>query len=69
MMQRPILVIGRDSHKSVYDAISLSGCEALLLPCSVDAAFGVALGVTYKSIQTALESYPGQVHVTHKPSV
>ena len=32
----PVMLIGRDSHKAVYDALSLANCDAALLPCNVD---------------------------------
>ena len=34
--QGPVMLIGRDSHKAVFDALSLANCDAALLPCHID---------------------------------
>lgn len=64
-MMRPssesILILGRDSHKSAFDAIQLSGCTAALLPCPVEPQFGVTLGTTLASVKSALDTYGDKV--------
>ena len=56
-----VFIIGRDSHKSVFDAIALAECGVVLLPCYTEPQFGVSLGSSYAAIKKALETYPGQV--------
>lgn len=56
-----ILILGRDSHKSAFDAIQLAGCTAALLPCPVDPKFGIALGTTLESIKYALDTHGNKV--------
>ena len=57
----PIFLIGRDSHKSVYDGLSLGQCDAVLLPCEFDQEFGVPLSVNIQSIETAIKEYKNRV--------
>lgn len=56
-----IFVIGRDSHKSVFDAIALAECDVILLPCYSDAEFGVSLGSSFTAVELALKMHPGKV--------
>ena len=59
-----IFLLGRDSHKSAFDALALSeGCDAVLLPCVTENSFQVSLGVTVDSIQAAINCYGDRVSV------
>jgi arginine/lysine/ornithine decarboxylase len=58
---KSILLMGRDSHKSAFDAISLADCEAALLPCIVENEFGISLGVQTGAIEEALKTYGSDV--------
>jgi arginine/lysine/ornithine decarboxylase len=49
--------VGRDSHKSVFDAISLAGCDAVLLPCHFADDFGISLSVVKERIYEAINIY------------
>ena len=60
--KRPILILGRDSHKSAFDAIGISNCDAVLLPCAIDSCFGVPLGSTYEYIERSLQEYNNVVN-------
>jgi len=57
----PVFLIGKDSHKSVYDGLSLGQCDAVLLPCEHDREFGVPLGVSIQSIEAAIKEYKSRV--------
>ena len=59
--QRSVLILGRDSHKSAFDALVLADCDAALLPCYCDPKFGIPYGVEYESIQCALNDHRGNV--------
>ena len=54
-------VIGRDSHKSVVDAIALAGCDALAISCHIEESFGLPLGMNFSPLQSVLESHQGKV--------
>jgi len=56
-----IFLVGRDSHKSVFDALDLCGCNAALLPCEHVNSFGVTLGVSFDDIYEALQIHKSQV--------
>lgn len=56
-----ILILGRDSHKSAFDAVQLAGCSAALLSCPVEPRFGIALGTTLLSVKCALDKHGDQV--------
>lgn len=60
---RSIFMVGRDAHKSVFDALSITqDCDAVLLPCALDTGtFQVSLGVTLDSIQQAIHTYGSKV--------
>lgn len=60
-----LLLLGRDSHKSAFDALSLSpdGCDGVLLPCELDSSFQVSLGVTIHTIQKAIDIYGTRVSI------
>ena len=42
---RSVLLLGRDSHKSAFDALQLADIDAAILPVQTDPEFGVPLGV------------------------
>lgn len=44
-------MLARDSHKSVFDGLRLSGSSAVLLPTAVDGRFGVLLGPDVQQIK------------------
>ena len=54
-------VIGRDSHKSVVDAIALAGCDALAISCHIEESFGLPLGMNFSPLRSVLESHQGKV--------
>lgn len=43
--KRSVIMVTRDSHKSVFDALEIANCDAWVLPCSIDEQFGVSTGV------------------------
>ena len=43
--KRPILIVTRDAHKSVFDALWVAQCDAFVLPCLVEESMGVSLGL------------------------
>ena len=60
--EKSIFLISRDSHKSVFDALTLAQeCDAVVLPCAQEHAFQVSLGITLDSIQQAIHQYGKQV--------
>lgn len=65
-VDKSIFLIGQDSHKSVFDALSLAhDCDAVLLPCAQDHSFQVSLGVTVDSIRQAIELHGTQVRLKY----
>jgi lysine decarboxylase len=56
-------LIGRDAHKSVYDAVELTGCNSIVLPCHVDSVCGISLGVDFSTLEATLLRYENQVHM------
>lgn len=59
---RSIFIVGRDAHKSVFDALYLAqDCDAVLLPCPQDSTFHVSLGVTLESIKEAINVHGSKV--------
>lgn len=56
-----VFIVSRDCHKSVFDGLSLSKSDAILLPIDVDPIFQVSCGVddALTTIQLALQRYPG----------
>lgn len=55
--QPPVMLICRDSHKSVYHGLDLAGCDAVLLPCEYDQSFRVSLGIRKEDLQEAILTY------------
>jgi hypothetical protein len=62
--RRSILLLGRDSHKSAFDAISVADCDAALLPCDTDSEFEISLGVHISAVRKALDQYGDQVSIS-----
>lgn len=58
---KTVFLIGRDSHKSVFNGLDLADCDAVVLPCEHDGTFGVSLGVSYDDIKKAIETYGHQI--------
>ena len=56
-----MFILGRDSHKSAFDALSLAECDSILLPCYIDSNFYIPLGISYDSIHEALTVYGSRV--------
>lgn len=54
-------MVSRDSHKSVFDAIKLSGSKAIILPCDYDNKFGIKLGANYSQLSTILNEHSHEV--------
>jgi len=60
---RSILLLGRDSHKSAFDSLSLSSnpCDAVVIPCTIVHEFGVSVGIDVESIKESISRYGEQV--------
>jgi arginine decarboxylase len=58
---RKVMIIARNSHKSVFDALKLCQCDAVLLPVVYDDIFGVPVEVTYETLVSVLEMYRGRI--------
>ena len=58
-----VFLIGRDSHKAVFDALTLANCDAALLPCVTDEEFSLPLGVEFDTVLAALDTYGQQVNL------
>jgi lysine decarboxylase len=58
---RSVFIVGRDSHKSVFDALVLADCDAALLPCQISNEWGISLGVDTESITHVLSLYGERV--------
>jgi len=56
-----VFLLGRDSHKSAFDALSLAGVDGILLPCNYDEKFQIPLGISIKSIKEAIKLYKGKI--------
>jgi arginine/lysine/ornithine decarboxylase len=57
-----VFLVARDCHKSVFDALALSGrCDAVLLPCDMDEEFQVPLGVRIAAVREAVAQFEGRV--------
>ena len=41
---RPVLLVVRDAHKSVFESLSLAQCDAVLVPCLYNDEFQISLG-------------------------
>jgi arginine/lysine/ornithine decarboxylase len=54
-------IVGRDSHKSVFDGLQLTESEAILLPCYSDSVFGISLGVDFTKLEEILIKYQGEI--------
>ena len=53
--RRPRLLITRDAHKAVFDALWVAQCDALVLPCRVQPDFQVSLGADPAALLGALQ--------------
>jgi arginine/lysine/ornithine decarboxylase len=53
-------LIPRDSHKSVFDAVKLADCEAILLPCEVNNDFQISTGAQLEAIRLVFEKYKSE---------
>jgi len=53
--KRPTLIVTRDAHKAVFDALSIAQIDAFVLPCRIDDEFGVSLGPNPTTIMQTLE--------------
>ncbi|WP_040953023.1 aminotransferase class I/II-fold pyridoxal phosphate-dependent enzyme [Gorillibacterium massiliense] len=54
-----ILIVQRNSHKSILNAIALAGAKAVFLSPEWDDEAGLAAGVRLEDVRSALERYPG----------
>ena len=59
----PCFVIGRDSHKSVYDGLRLSDAAAIMIPCDTDPDFEVSLGMKYESLFNMISQRHDEVRI------
>ena len=57
----PYLIVARNAHKAVFDALNLCRCNAILLPVVYDKAFNVPIDVEYEKIEEALKKYKGEI--------
>lgn len=51
----PKLLIGRDSHKAVFDGLRIADAGAIILPCDTDQDFDVSLGISTHDLQQIIE--------------
>jgi len=58
---RRVMLIARNSHKSVFDALKLCQCDAVLLSVQYDSEFAVPIEVAYETITVALKTYGDRV--------
>jgi arginine/lysine/ornithine decarboxylase len=61
--KKSVVIVSRDAHKSVFDALELAQCDALVLPCSIDEAFGVSTGVDADTIIKSIAEF--RAHPDH----
>ncbi|MFP3845143.1 aminotransferase class I/II-fold pyridoxal phosphate-dependent enzyme [Priestia filamentosa] len=52
------ILVQRDSHKSILNALKLTGAHPLFLTPEIDSQTGFSLGVTENDIKDAIENYP-----------
>ena len=62
---KSVFILGKDSHKSAFDGITLAGCDAILLPCIREPMFGISLGVLESHIKQAIDEYRSDVRFIH----
>ena len=55
------MIVARNSHKSVYDALELAQCNALLLPVSYCNQFHVPIDISFDSIVNALQKHNTEI--------
>ena len=56
------LILGRDSHKSAYDGLSIADCDAVVLPCIIETEFNIPIGsFVYENIEIALQIHKENV--------
>ncbi|RYL88163.1 aminotransferase class I/II-fold pyridoxal phosphate-dependent enzyme [Sporolactobacillus sp. THM7-4] len=53
-----VVLVQRDSHKSVFNALKLSGVRPVFLAPSVDPASGLAVGIDPEAWETAIRRFP-----------
>jgi arginine/lysine/ornithine decarboxylase len=58
---RPVLLVVRDAHKSVFESLSLAQCDAVLIPCLYDDEFQLSLGANTQLLIEVLQKYSGKV--------
>mmetsp|Transcript_21668 Transcript_21668/g.31085 ORF Transcript_21668/g.31085 Transcript_21668/m.31085 type:complete len:413 (-) Transcript_21668:246-1484(-) len=60
---KSILLLGRDSHKSAFDSLSLSStpCDAVVIPCTILDEFGVSLGIDVDALHESILKYGDQI--------
>jgi arginine decarboxylase len=52
------ILVQRDSHKSILNALKLTGAHPLFLTPEIDSQTGLSLGITEDDIKHAIENYP-----------
>ena len=58
---KKILLVPRDSHKSVFDAVRLFNIDVILLPVEIEPNFEVSLGCVLDPLQQALNQHGSKV--------
>jgi arginine/lysine/ornithine decarboxylase len=59
--QLPVLLVPRDSHKSVYDALALFDIDAILIDVHQSPTLNVALNINLDAIRNAIEQYGNRI--------
>lgn len=59
----PVLLVPRDSHKAVYDALSIFEIDAVLIDVQTDQNWNINLGVNTDAVQSAILEYGDRVRL------
>lgn len=57
----PVLLVPRDSHKSVFDALSLFEIDAVLLDVPQDTDWQISVGLQTETVRQAINQYGANV--------
>ena len=55
--KRTVVMVTRDSHKSVFDALELANCDAWVLPCDTNVDFGISTGADASLIIESIREF------------
>lgn len=59
----PVLLVTRDSHKAVYDALSVFEIDALLIDVEEDPQWNIGIGPSTETVTNALKQYGPRVRL------